>query len=685
MATREELVNALEVAVRDNNIQDKRVLLAAIYRLDAGGMPQQGDEMQGPPAPPESAAAPAEAPLPSAASEEAMIGQPETTAGGVAGAALRGLSPAAVGAVGGAIMGGAPTGGIGAVPGALIGAAGMTLADPVVAGINSLFGTHYTKPSDALNHYLTQLGVPNPDTQAERLAGAAGRGVGEGLGQVGLGKALMASARPAMQAAGRFFAEKPAEQIASSVGSEVGMQSAKEAGYGPTGQLLAGLGGGMGAGIGAGARPTVSAAAALPEGAVEAEKRGIQTITSQEFKPETPLGNALAKSREITPFGTGSLLRKQEKQRSQAIQDFVSEYAGVGSPTLTEELANQAISQREKIVKKLSGNKQEVLGRLSTTGQLVDMSATAKKAEDLALELENISPTANKQAIDQLINFATEITGKTPEEVEQRRKVLFKSLSDPTIGTPKDMASKAYNEVYGALNQDLGNHIKQFGKPTDFTKWSVSNRALSDLADDLKASSFNSLLKKGELTPEIVNNVLFTDKKSSIERLYKNLSTEGREVGRAAIITRALENATDPSGVIVPNRFATQLGKLENQVNVFFTGSDLDAVQGLQKALNYTRRAGEFAANPPTGAQAVPFVAFSGLQSQLGLAGAGLAAALNTGLVRLYESKAGRNLLTQLGRVKSNSSSERTVLTSIANYLGSNKDLLEPQQQPTQE
>ena len=647
--------------------------------------PTDTQPVEGPPAPPEAATAPTEAPLPSAASEEAMIGKPETTAGGVAGAALRGLSPAAVGAVGGAIMGGAPTGGIGAVPGALIGAAGMTLADPVVAGINSLFGTHYTKPSDALNHYLTQLGVPNPDTQAERLAGAAGRGVGEGLGQVGFGKALMASARPAMQAAGRFFAEKPAEQIASSVGSEVGMQSAKEAGYGPTGQLLAGLGGGMGAGIGAGARPTVSAAAALPEGAVQAEKRGIQTITSQEFKPETPLGNALAKSREITPFGTGYLLRKQEKQRSQAIQDFVSEYAGVGSPTLTEELANQAISQREKIVKKLSGNKQEVLGRLSTTGQLVDMSATAKKAEDLALELENISPTANKQAIDQLINFATEITGKTPEEVEQRRKVLFKSLSDPTIGTPKDMASKAYNEVYGALNQDLGNHIKQFGKPTDFTKWSVSNRALSDLADDLKASSFNSLLKKGELTPEIVNNVLFTDKKSSIERLYKNLSTEGREVGRAAIITRALENATDPSGVIVPNRFATQLGKLENQVNVFFTGSDLDAVQGLQKALNYTRRAGEFAANPPTGAQAVPFVAFSGLQSQLGLAGAGLAAALNTGLVRLYESKAGRNLLTQLGRVKSNSSSERTVLTSIANYLGSNKDLLEPQQQPTQE
>ncbi len=684
MATIEQLSNALQKAHEAGNVEDAKVFAKEIIRLRQ----DQSAEMQGPPAPPESTAAPTGAALPSAASEEAMIGKPETTAGGVAGAALRGLSPAAVGAVGGAIMGGAPTGGIGAVPGALIGAAGMTLADPVVAGINSLFGTHYTKPSDALNHYLTQLGVPNPDTQAERLAGAAGRGVGEGLGQLGLGKALMASARPAMQAAGRFFAEKPAEQIASSVGSEVGMQSAKEAGYGPTGQLLAGLGGGMGAGIGAGARPTVSAAAALPEGAVEAEKRGIQTITSQEFRPETPLGNALAKSREITPFGTGSLLRKQEKQRSQAIQDFVSEYADVGSPTLTEELANQAISQRNKIIGKLTGTKKEVLGRLSATGPLVDMSATAKKAEDLALKLESVSPTANKQAIDELLNFATEITGKTPEQVEERRKILFKSLSDPTIGTPKDTASKYYEQIYDSLNQDLGNHIKQFGKPTDFVKWKVSNKTLSDLAEELKVSSYKSLLKKGELTPEAVNGVLFTQNKSSIERLYRNLSTEGREIGRAAIISKALKNATDPSGVVIPNRFATQLGDLQDQVNVFFTGSDLQSLQGLQKALNYTRRAGEFAANPPTGVQlanTAPLATWGALVAKFGPETAIAIGALNTGLVRLYESKAGRNLLAQLGRVKSNSSSERTVLTSIANYLGSNKDLLEPQQQPTQE
>lgn len=127
MATIEELSDALLKADKAGNVDDARMFADEIVRLR---------QLQGPPAPPE--ATPAEAPLPSAASEEAMIGIPETTAGGLAGGALRGLSPAALGAVGGAIMGGAPTGGIGAVPGALIGAAGMTLADPVVSGINSL-------------------------------------------------------------------------------------------------------------------------------------------------------------------------------------------------------------------------------------------------------------------------------------------------------------------------------------------------------------------------------------------------------------------------------------------------------------------------------------------------------------------------------------------------------------------
>lgn len=418
MATREELVNALEVAVRDNNIQDKRVLLAAIYRLDAGGMPQQGDEMQGPPAPPEAAAAPAEAPLPSAASEEAMIGQPETTAGGVAGATLRGLSPAAVGAVGGAIMGGAPTGGIGAIPGALIGAAGMTLADPVVAGINSLFGTHYTKPSDALNHYLTQLGVPNPDTQAERLAGAAGRGVGEGLGQVGLGKALMASARPAVQAAGRFFAEKPAEQIASSVGSEVGMQSAKEAGYGPTGQLLAGLGGGMGAGIGAGARIPRQASARIEDDlalAIKGDKRAMQSVA--EAGASDPAVRQAATDLGLNVDEIPDFLLSKNPQ-------FQAAAAAVGSAP-----GARLGFEKQKALEALKTRAQSVIEEAGGTTDLSELNL------NLSNKMESIAKTLEQQADDIYnVQIPKVLPANTPVKLDNTVAAIERRLTDELGG-----------------------------------------------------------------------------------------------------------------------------------------------------------------------------------------------------------------------------------------------------------
>ena len=138
MATLEELSQALIKADAAGNADDARILAAEIQRMrseQAAPAPAQAPtpEPQQP------------APLPSAASEEAMIVQPETTLGGLAASAARGAGPAALGAAAGALMGGVPTGGIGAVPGAALGAGTMVLADPIVAGINALFGTHYTQ------------------------------------------------------------------------------------------------------------------------------------------------------------------------------------------------------------------------------------------------------------------------------------------------------------------------------------------------------------------------------------------------------------------------------------------------------------------------------------------------------------------------------------------------------------
>jgi hypothetical protein len=173
---------------------------------------------------------------------------PETTATGLAGAATRGLALPAAGAALGAAMG-APFAGVGAIPGAVAGAGAATLAglvaDPIVGSINSMFGTKYTLPTDALQDLLTRVGVAEPRTAAERIVQTTAAGAGTAGGSVALGQTLQAAAGPITQGVGRLMAAAPGLQVASGASAGAAGQIAKESGAGPLGQIAASVGGGL--------------------------------------------------------------------------------------------------------------------------------------------------------------------------------------------------------------------------------------------------------------------------------------------------------------------------------------------------------------------------------------------------------------------------------------------------------
>jgi hypothetical protein len=196
---------------------------------------------------------------------------PETTATGLAGAATRGLALPAAGAALGAAMG-APFAGIGAIPGAVAGAGAATLAglvaDPIVGSINSMFGTTYTLPTDALQDLLTRVGVAEPRTAAERIVQttAAGAGTAGGMAAAGKGIATAADAAmdvgriiasrqglpfvagkalPTVSGVGQMLATAPGLQVASGASAGGAGQIAKESGAGTLGQIAATLGGAM--------------------------------------------------------------------------------------------------------------------------------------------------------------------------------------------------------------------------------------------------------------------------------------------------------------------------------------------------------------------------------------------------------------------------------------------------------
>lgn len=284
----------------------------------------------------------------------------ETTAAGITGAITRGLALPAAGAALGAAAG-APFAGVGAIPGAVAGAGAATLAgvvgDPIVGAINSLFGTQYTLPTDAMADMLTRIGVPEPRTQAERIVQATAAGAAGAGGTVAAGQALQAAAgaaRPITQQVARMVASQPALQVAGGAGAGLAGQAAQEAGAGALGQLAATLGGAMAPvgvaavpgvvrGVRAAARrqpaaqpqrvePTVAPmqSAAAPKVAAMPEAPMPQVTAAA--APENAIAAPAAQAMEETTGGVGEVLNLARKAAG----------VGPGSTTAKAKLAEMA-------------------------------------------------------------------------------------------------------------------------------------------------------------------------------------------------------------------------------------------------------------------------------------------------------------------------------------------------------
>lgn len=244
----------------------------------------------------------------SAAGAQQAQPEPETTAAGLAGAVTRGIAPIAAGAALGAAAG-APLGGVGAIPGAIagVGAAGLAqlVGDPLVTGVNAILGTRYKTPSDALGDLLTRIGVPQADTEAERIVQSIAGGAAGGAAVPAAGVALQALAKsPAAQSIGASLAEQAGKQI---VGGAIGggaAQTTAEMNGGTAAQLAAGLAGGVApfapglirAGFGAAARAVAPEGAGIRVPSVRAGELGLPAPTTPETAaalPEPTVGESV--------------------------------------------------------------------------------------------------------------------------------------------------------------------------------------------------------------------------------------------------------------------------------------------------------------------------------------------------------------------------------------------------------
>jgi hypothetical protein len=440
----------------------------------------------------------------------------------------------------------------------------------------------------------------------------------------------------------------------------------------------------------AGARlATEPTAKQLPSDIESARQAGITLMTSDVVPPRTFASKWLQTIGERIPgAGTGGIRQTQQAERIDAVRNVLLDFGADDAARASDDVMKDLATKRGADLAKYSGAKTEVIERLGQTGT-VPMTNTVKAIDDEIAKLQGLKTQEVAPIIERLTDWKAALQDQNLINVEALRKQIGESFKAPELASVRGIGEKALSNIYKPLKQDMQSFITQVGERRDVTKWKVADKRLSDLAGELDMSTLKSVLRRGDETPEVVANILFSKKPSEVRQLYASLTPTGRERARAAILSRAAEKATEnvaEGTVVSPDKFANEVRRLGTSVGVFFNGDDLKQVEGLVRVLNITKRASAAAAAPPTGVQAAIPVSAAALSSFFGggLPGfiATLGAAGGVGVAaRIYESAPVRNLLMKIAQTTPGSKKESALLASLTSAIQTGRQFDQENQQ----
>lgn len=606
---------------------------------------------------------------------------------GAMGAVVRGAGPVAAATALGAAAGSVIPG-VGTVAGGAAGGGAMALSqfvgDPLVDLINGMFGTKLTRPTDALMQLFTSLGVPEPDTWAERILQAASAGAGGAAGSALLGEALSKAAKPlapsVMKAIGDALAAGKVQQITGGIGSGLAGQGAAELGAPPLVQMGASVVGGVAGSKLGGTQVTPSALAKAP--LEEAAEAGVRILPGDVNPPKTNWGKTISQRFDEILYGPGGLRSKQAAERTAAAQKLLTDLGANELAPFADDITADLLATRAGSLGKYTKAKFDVIDKV--TGP-VEMSQAAAVIDGALAELQQSGFSANKPIVNILKKWKGEIVGKSLRQIEEFRDIVRGAKADESLATVKSKSDKLFDAVYSAVKKDMGDSIlKATGDPGQVAKWRDADRALKEMFDELKVPTLKSALTSGKVTPEITEKLLYSSNPSTVKLLYDNLSPAGRSAAESAIISRAAKMA-GPS--ITPDALVRELRKASTQIGVFFPEDKLKQVEGFMRVIDFTKEAVSATSAPKTGMQLVPFAMYGGISAGLSkflgtgipesmaigagaVVGAGaLARAYNSAFSWAVKNKEVRDILTKLPTLKVGSQEEMAAIHRLVSAM----------------
>ncbi len=391
----------------------------------------------------------------------------------------------------------------------------------------------------------------------------------------------------------------------------------------------------------------------------------VPVMTSDVVPPKTKLGNQLQDYSEGVIAGTGPMRAAQQDARTKLVNRFTEKYGDYDPSVVVDSLKSGVAREKSLAKSKLNS----LSGRM--VGKPVDTSGAIRAIDGAVNELgklKGVSDTQTISALNDYKNAIQEITnGDDAFELLDKLRTQFRIDVKGDRTVLPSMSQTMVDRVYNSLTNSLSKSIAKGLSPKDASAWRAGKADYAKMATHVTQTRLKNVLNKGDLTPEAVNTIVYGQYGSDIARLYGKLDQKGKDMLRAAYISKIADKVGDS-----PQKMMTELGKLQKQANgqVFktvFGGKNGKEIEGMLSILDATKRASEANVVTKTGMTLAPLVRVIG---NLKTGGALLAGETGIGLMsRVYESPMARNALLRLANTKAGTPAYERALNNAANAI----------------
>ncbi|EJF7146189.1 lytic transglycosylase domain-containing protein [Salmonella enterica] len=481
--------------------------------------------------------------------------------------------------------------------------------------------------------YLTPVGAERIAAQAPTIAGRVAQGASRLLAENAVGSMAANSVQ-----------DNP-EELATDLG---------------TGVVLGGAINQLGRAAGAVYRGVRGAISPEAQQAIRfANSADVPLHTTDVLPPNSRVGRMAQTTAENIPFaGTSSMRANQQEARSQLVDEFASRF-GEYDPSIVI----GSLKAKTSGIRKAAGNRLEQV-QSAMTGVNIQPTRAIQQIDDEIGKLQKLGQVADTDTISKFQAYRNELA-KGDVNLEQLSRLRTQFRMD-VRGERTQMpppAEAAVQRVYRAMTGDIDNSIGQNLGNDTLRRYKQANAVYADEASKLQNTRLKNVLMKGDLTPEVVNNMLFSKNKSEVQNLYRSVGQVGRAQMRNGIIGKAMEKSGGS-----PDQFLRQINLMSNQTGIAFKGRDAAYLKGIKNYLEATKRAGQAGVTTPTGQQTIPFILGIGTVTNPALVGVGGGYGL---LARMYESEPARNAMLRLANTPRGSTAFEKALSDVERIVNS--------------